>query len=322
MLLSSDSGTGVAKAIGLGTIGFADAFERLRPDLLVLLGDRFETFAAGSAAMVMGLPIAHLHGGETTEGAFDEAIRHGITKMAHLHFVAAEPYRRRVIQLGEDPARVFMVGGLGVDAIARLPLLDRAALEASLGFELGPRSLLVTFHPATLEPADSAEQLGELLAALDALPDTRLVFTLPNADTGSRALAQQVTAFVAAHPMARAYTSLGQLRYLSCLRHVDGVVGNSSSGLAEAPSFGIPTINIGDRQQGRLRAASVIDCEPRREAIAAALAELASPAFRATLATSRNPYGEPGASGRIVEMLRTHPLDGLLKKSFHDLAAA
>ncbi|MEO6407817.1 MAG: UDP-N-acetylglucosamine 2-epimerase, partial [Burkholderiaceae bacterium] len=322
MLLSSDSATGVAKAMGLGMIGFADALDRLRPDIVLLLGDRFEILAAASAALVLSLPIAHLHGGETTEGAFDEAIRHSVTKMSHLHFVAAEPYRRRVVQLGEDPARVFLVGGLGVDAIERLDLLGRAALEYALGFALGPRSLLITFHPATLDPNGSHRQMEELLAALDALSEIHLVFTLPNADTGSRELAHMVEAFVASHPAARAYPSLGPLRYLSCMKHVDGVVGNSSSGLAEAPSFHVGTVNIGDRQRGRLRADSVIDCEPERVAIGAALARLYEPGFRATLASVRNPYGDGGASARIVDVLRRHPLDGLLKKSFHDLPFA
>ena len=318
MLLSADTATGVTKAMGLGLIGFADAFERLRPDIVVLLGDRFEIFAAAAAALIAGIPIAHLHGGETTEGAFDEALRHSVTKMAHLHFVAAEPYRRRVVQLGEDPARVFLVGGLGVDAILGLDLLDRTALEASLGFELGDKNLLVTFHPATLE-GGAAVQMRELLAALEARSDAVLIFTMPNADNGGRELISMVEDFVANHANAHGFTSLGQLRYLSCLQFVDGVVGNSSSGLAEAPSFRIGTVNIGDRQRGRLKAGSVIDCEPRRRDIEAALDELYSPAFRAKLASVENPYGQGGASARIVQVLRDHPLDGLLKKQFFDL---
>lgn len=319
MLLSADTATGVSKAMGLGMIGFADAFERLSPDIIVVLGDRFEIFAAAAAALVAGIPIAHLHGGEATEGAFDEAIRHAVTKMAHLHFVAAEAYRRRVVQLGEDPARVFLVGGLGVDAIAELNLLDRPALEASLGFEFGERNLLVTFHPPTLDGDAAAAQMAELLAALTDRADTRLIFTMPNADTGGRGLAAQVDAYVAAHPDARAYSSLGQLRYLSCLQFVDGVVGNSSSGLAEAPSFGIGTVDIGDRQRGRLRATSVISCLPERDAIRAAVDRLYDPGFRSGLADIGNPYGTGGAAAKIVEMLRTHALNGLLKKHFHDL---
>jgi GDP/UDP-N,N'-diacetylbacillosamine 2-epimerase (hydrolysing) len=318
MLLSSDTAVGVTKSMGLGMIGFADALAELRPDLVLVLGDRYEIFAAAAAAMIARLPIAHLHGGETTEGAFDEAIRHSITKMAHLHFVAAEDYRRRVIQLGEQPERVFCVGGLGVDNIQRLELLGRPALEAALNFLLGPRNLLITFHPVTLEHNTSAQQMQELLTALGDLKDTHLIFTMPNADTEGRVLFQQIQDFCATHPQARAYTSLGQLRYLSCLRHVDGVVGNSSSGLTEAPSFSKGTVNIGDRQKGRLRAASVIDCEPRAAAIAEALNQLFSPDFQAQLTEVTNPYGAGGASAAIVALLEQADLNSLLKKRFYD----
>jgi GDP/UDP-N,N'-diacetylbacillosamine 2-epimerase (hydrolysing) len=319
-LLSSDTAVGIATSMGLGLIGFGEALQQLQPHLLLVLGDRFEIFAAAAAALVARIPIAHVHGGETTEGAFDEALRHSITKMAQLHFVAAEPYRRRVVQLGESPERVFLVGGLGIDAIRRLPLLDRAALESSLDLRLGEKNLLITFHPATLDGVDSARQMAELLAALDLVPATQLIFTMPNADTHGRALSQMVEQYAAARANAHVFVSLGQLRYLSLLRQVDGVVGNSSSGLIEAPSLGIGTINIGDRQRGRLRAASVIDCGPERNAIGAALAQLYSPAFRSGLAAVRNPYGEGGASERIVAVLRRWPLDGIVKKSFHDLA--
>jgi len=222
MLISSDTPVGIAKSMGLALIGFADALNELHPDLIVVLGDRFEIFAAVSSALVARIPVAHLHGGETTEGAFDEALRHSITKMSQLHFVAAEAYRQRVIQLGEQPERVFLVGGLGVDNIKRLKLLDRAELEVSLDFKLGQKSLLITFHPVTLEASTAAEQMTELLAALSALNDTQLVFTLPNADTDGRSLIKLVEQFVELHPNARAYTSLGQLLYLSCIAHVDG----------------------------------------------------------------------------------------------------
>ncbi len=319
MMIGADTPAGVARSMGTGLIGFGEAFDRLRPDVLVLLGDRFETLAAGAAALVARIPIAHLHGGESSEGAFDEAIRHALTKMAHLHFVAAEPYRRRVIQLGEDPARVFHVGGLGVDAVKRLKLLDRAALEAALDFQLGRRNLLVTFHPVTLEPATSACHMEELLAALVGLEDTHLIFTLPNADTDHRVLFNMIERFVAERATARAFASLGQLRYFSCVAQVDGVVGNSSSGITEVPSFGKGTVNIGDRQRGRLKAASVIDCEPDRAAISAAIARLYSPAFQSTALEARNPYGDGGASEAIVRILASYPLDGILKKSFYDL---
>lgn len=319
MLLSADTASAVTKSMGLGLIGYADAYARLAPDLVVLLGDRFEIFAAAAAAMIAGIPIAHLHGGETTEGSFDEAIRHSITKMSHLHFVAAEDYRNRVIQLGEQPERVFLVGGLGIDAIKRTTLMTREALETSLNFAFGPRSLLITFHPVTLESQSSAHQMDELLKALDGLQDTHLIFTMPNADTGGRELTAMVDAFVATHPNARAYSSLGQLRYLSCMHFVDGVVGNSSSGLAEAPSMGIGTIDIGDRQRGRLRAASVIHCEPSQDQITQALRTLYRSAFKASLSQVVNPYGTGGASQRIVEVLAAHPLEQLMKKKFHNI---
>ena len=319
MLTSSDTSVGIAKSMGLGTIGFADALSDLQPDLIVVLGDRFEILAAVTAALVARIPVAHLHGGETTEGAFDEAIRHSITKMSHLHFVAAEDYRRRVIQLGEHPDRVFLVGGLGSDAIMRMKLLERPALEASLDFQFGPRNLLVTFHPVTLENQSSEQQMAELLQALSELQDTHLIFTMPNADTGSRKLAEMVDAFVATHPNARAYVSLGQLRYLSCIQYVDGVVGNSSSGLAEVPSFRKGTVNIGDRQKGRLMADSVINCLPVKRSITDALTMLYDPGFRVGLANAINPYGEGGASERILNVIKSIALDGLTKKSFHDL---
>lgn len=319
MLLSSDTAVGVTKSMGLGLIGFADALAELKPDLMLVLGDRYEIFAAAAAAMVARIPIAHLHGGETTQGAIDEAIRHSITKMSHLHFVAAEEYRRRVIQLGEDPDRVFLVGGLGIDNILRLKPLTREELEVALDFKLAPRNLLITFHPVTLEHNTSAGQVDELLAALAELEDTGLIFTMPNADTEGRVLFRQIEAFCAQHPRARAYTSLGQLRYLSCIQHVDGVVGNSSSGLAEVPSFKKGTINIGDRQRGRLRAASVIDCVPERAAIRNAFERLFSHEFQSELPTVKNPYGYGSASESIVKMLEQQAITDLLKKPFRDI---
>ena len=317
MLLSADTATAVTKSMGLGLISYADAFDRLAPDLIVVLGDRFEIFAATAAALIAGIPVAHLHGGETTEGAFDEAIRHSITKMSHLHFVAAEEYRRRVIQLGEQPERVFLVGGLGIDAIKRIKLLDRDALEESLGFKFGPRNLLITFHPVTLEgQISSGQQMAELLAALGELDDTHLLFTMPNADTGGRELAAMVNQFAATRKNVRVYTSLGQLRYLSCMKYVDAVVGNSSSGLAEAPSMGIATINIGDRQKGRISTSSVINCKPTQQSISEALSTVFDPSFRSTLTSTKNPYGSGGASEKIAKIIKNHDLKNLLKKSF------
>ena len=318
MLTSSDTPVGIAKSMGLGLIGFADALNDLHPDLIVVLGDRFEIFSAVSAALVARIPVAHLHGGEATEGSIDEALRHSITKMSHLHFVAAEEYRLRVIQLGEQPDRVLLVGGLGADNICRLKLLDREALQQSLGFELGQKSLLVCFHPATLETNTAAQQMAELLAALAELRNTQLVFTMPNADTDGRVLIQLIEQFVAQHANTRAYTSLGQLRYLSCMAHVDGVVGNSSSGLLEAPSFQKGTINIGDRQRGRLQAASVINCEPTRQSITSALGHLYSANFQSGLSKVISPFGEGGASNAIVAKIKSIPLSGVLKKRFYD----
>ena len=322
MLLSSDTAVGVGKSLGLATIGFADALCELAPDLVVVLGDRFEILAAVTAALVGRIPVAHLHGGEATEGAVDDAIRHAITKMAHLHFVAAEEYRQRVIQMGENPDRVFTVGGLGVENIKRLNLLSRVELEQSLNFKFLERNIVVTFHPATLDAAPAGAQMEELLAALERLKDTGIIFTMPNADTDGRILFSMIEEFVRGHPSARAYKSLGQTRYLSCIRFVDGVVGNSSSGLLEVPSLQKGTVNIGSRQNGRLRAGSVIDCAPRRADIEKAIKTMLSGEFRRRLAGTRNPYGDGCASDQVVNVIRTFPLEGLVKKSFYRIGVA
>ncbi len=319
MLLSSDTPVGITKSMGLGMIGFADALVELQPDLLLVLGDRFEIFAAASAALIARIPIAHIHGGELTEGAFDDAIRHSITKMAHLHFVAAEEYRQRVIQMGEHPDRVFLVGGLGVDAIKRLKLLSREELEDSLDFKLGQRNLVVTFHPVTLEHNTSAYQMGELLAALDDLEATHLIFTMPNADTDGRVLIQMIKDFCATRSHAKAFTSLGQLRYFSCLQYVDGVVGNSSSGLTEVPSFKKGTVNIGDRQKGRLAPSSVIDCQPHFESIRRAFHTLFSDDFRDSIEDQASHYGYGGASTSVVSHICNLELRSLSFKSFFSL---
>lgn len=320
VLLSSDEPSAVAKSIGLGVIGFSDALSQLAPDLIVVLGDRFEIFAATTAAMVLQIPIAHLHGGESTEGMIDEAIRHAITKMAQLHFVAAPEYRDRVVQLGEDPLRVFLVGGLGVDSLKRTTLLSRAELEQSLGLTFRERNLLVTFHPVTLDKAPAVTQMKELTAALDYFPESLLIFTMPNADAGSRALFELVDGFVATHANAYAFTSLGQARYFSCLTNMDGVIGNSSSGLTEVPSFRIGTVDIGDRQQGRLKADSVIASVPERAAIVEAIRHLYSTEFQQVLTSVENPYGDGGAADRIVDVLRDVDLRDILKKKFFDVS--
>jgi UDP-hydrolysing UDP-N-acetyl-D-glucosamine 2-epimerase len=315
MLLSSDTAGGVAKSMALGLIGMADAFEQLKPDVVLVLGDRFEMLATAQAALLHGIPLAHIAGGDTTEGAFDESIRHAITKMAHLHLTTNALSSRRVRQLGEDPAAVCEVGSPGLDHLRRLPLLGRAALEQALGAPLGQRNLVITFHPVTLEAGEGLAQQEEMLAALENVPDgTTLWFTRPNADTGGRELAQRLDTWVAGRANAHVYASLGQLRYLSLLSVCDAVVGNSSSGLYEAPSFRIPTINIGDRQRGRTAPASVIQCAPERAAIAAALATARTLDCSAVV----NPYGDGQSAGRILDALRAMPpASALLKKTFH-----
>jgi len=319
MLLSADTPTAITKSIGLGMIGFADALAAIKPDILLVLGDRYEILAAATAALVARVPVAHVHGGETTQGAIDEAIRHSITKMSQLHFVAAPEYRNRVIQLGEEPSRVFCVGGLGIDVIRNATLLTRTVLEDSLGIRFLDRNLLVTFHPVTLETQTAESQMDELLAALVNLQDTAIVFTMPNADTDGRVLLEKIKVFCERHAHAYWFPSLGHVRYLSCLAEVDAVVGNSSSGLTEAPSFKMATVNIGDRQLGRLRAQSVIDCSPTRESIAEALATVYSQDFQTKLLAVVNPYGDGGATSAIVKTLECCVGNIALKKAFHDL---
>jgi len=319
MLLSSDTTTGISKSMGLAQISFAEAYEDLKPDIVAVLGDRYEIFSAVSAALIARIPIAHLHGGETTEGAFDEAIRHSITKMSHLHFTAADEYRNRVIQLGEQPHRVYNVGGMGVENIKRLKLLSREEFEESIDFTLNKKNILVTFHPVTLEASTAKEQFQELLSAIDDLEDTNIIFTKANSDTDGRIINQMIDAYVAKNPEKSVeFTSLGQLRYLSALQFVDAMVGNSSSGLAEAPSFKIGTINIGDRQKGRLKASSVIDCEPNKQSIALAFERLHSDEFQESLKHTKNPYGDGLASKQIIEIIKKVDLSNILKKTFYD----
>ena len=320
MLLSSDTAVGISKSMGLAHISFAEAYDELRPDLVVVLGDRYEIFSAATTATIARIPLAHLHGGETTEGAYDEAMRHSITKMSQLHFVATEVYRKRVIQLGEHPHRVFNVGGLGIENIKRLDLLSKEAFEASIDFNLAPKNLLVTFHPVTLEESTAQQQFQELLNAIDELEETHIIFTKANSDSDGRVINHMIDGYVSKNShKAIGFTSLGQLRYLSALQFVDAVVGNSSSGLLEAPSFKIGTINIGDRQKGRMKASSVIDCEPSIEGIENALETLYSPVFQETLQHVENPYGDGCASEKIVEILKTVELEKSLKKTFYDL---
>lgn len=320
MLLSSDTPVGISKSMGLAQISFAEAFEEMKPDIIVLLGDRYEIFSAASSAMIARIPIAHLHGGEATEGLIDEPIRHSITKMAHLHFTAAEEYRRRVIQLGEHPDRVFNVGGMGIENIKRLKLLSKEEFEQSIDFKLGGKNLLVTFHPVTLERATAHEQFQALLDALDTLKETHIIFTKANSDTDGRVINHMIDEYVSKNPAkAVGFTSLGQLRYLSALQYVDAMVGNSSSGLIETPSFQKGTINIGDRQKGRIKANSIIDCEPNIEEIKKAFQKLYSKEFQSILQSVQNPYGDGCASTKIVEVIKSVKLQEIVKKSFFNI---
>ena len=320
MLLSSDTSVGISKSMGLAQISFAESYDELKPDIVIVLGDRYEIFSATSAAMIARIPIAHIHGGEKTEGAFDESIRHSITKMSHLHFTATEEYKNRVIQLGEHPSRVFNVGGMGIENIKRLKLLSKDEFEKSIEFKLNIKNILVTFHPVTLENSTAKEQFQQLLDAIDELEDTNIIFTKANSDTDGRVINQMIDEYVTKNShKSIVFTSLGQLRYLSALQYVDAVVGNSSSGLAEAPSFKIGTINIGDRQKGRIKASSVIDCEPNKDSVLKSFEKLYSKEFQETLKTTINPYGDGYASKKIVEILKNVDLKNILKKSFYDL---
>lgn len=323
MQLSSDAPVAIAKSAAIGMGGLADAYDRLRPDLVVLLGDRFETLVAAQTAALMRIPLAHIHGGETSEGAIDDAFRHAITKLSHLHFVAAEPYRRRVIQMGEAPERVFNVGAPGLDNLIRCKLPDRHTLAARVGLDLARPLFLVTYHPATLDEADPVASAEELLVALDRFPEAALLFTKANADSGGRAINQRLEAYVAGR-VGRSVlaASLGQDLYLAALREAAVVIGNSSSGIIEAPAAGTPTVNLGIRQKGRLRAASIIDCDERCDSIEQAIRRAIDPAMRATIAADAPPYGRPrDSAGAMVKIMRTVELDGILRKTFRDLGS-
>ena len=320
-LLAADTSTAVTKSTGLGIMGFADTFNDLNPDMVVALGDRFEIFSAVVAAFMANIPVAHLYGGELTEGAFDDAIRHSITKMSRLHFTSTERYRQRVIQLGEHPQNVFTVGALGLVNVRSMPLLAKPALEKQLGFNFGEKTVLVTYHPVTLEHGSEKKSFTELLSALDTFANIKIIFTKPNADTNGHVISELIEAYAARHPEnTRVFTSLGQLRYLSCLKHISAVVGNSSSGIIEAPSFGIPSVNIGNRQKGRIKPASVIDCPPRKDAIKSALDKAFSLAFRRLCKAVKNPYGTGHAAEKIHKIIKKRiPIIGDTSKSFYDM---
>ena len=312
---------GVTMALSAATEGIGKCFSQLAPDLLVLLGDRYEAFAAAQAAMLARIPIAHIHGGETTEGVIDEAIRHAITKLSHLHFVAAEDFRNRVIQLGEDPNRVWTVGAAGLDNVKRLPLMSKSVLQESLGVELRNPSFLVTYHPVTLKPDEKGATMATLLGLLLETGGT-IIVTGVNADTGAHVLRSEAERIAAEHPDRIIFVeSLGSLRYLSAIANVNVVIGNSSSGLIEAPSLGTATIDIGERQQGRPRAPSVVHCNEDAASLKQALDKALSAKHIALCSERQTPYGTPGAAQRISKVLREHPLHGLIMKSFYNLSS-
>lgn len=321
MLLSSDTPVGITKSMGVALLGFAEYFETYKPDIAVILGDRYEMLAAASAAMIARIPIAHIHGGETTEGAVDEAIRHSITKMSHLHFASAEEYRDRIIQLGEQPTTVYNVGALGVENIKSVKLLDKKSLEESLDYEFTDNTIMITYHPATLETLTAGEQFRNILNVIDKHKELSVIFSKANSDTDGRIINQMIDDFAAENSdRCKAYTSLGQVRYLSTLQFCAAVVGNSSSGIIEAPSFGIPTVNIGDRQKGRVRAESVIDCGNSVQEIEDALKTALSHEFKDKLADIKNPYEKAGTSDMIVQTISDALEKGIdIKKKFYDL---
>lgn len=317
--LEGDTSKAITKAMGVAMMGFADVFDSLPPDLMVVLGDRTEILAAVTAAIIANVPVAHIHGGETTEGAYDEYIRHAITKMSLLHFASTEVYKNRIIQLGEQPNRVFNVGAIGIDSIRQLKLLDKGSFEQSIDTKLKKNTALITFHPVTLENATAGHQFSELLKALDKLKDTTLIFTKPNSDKGGQIIIRLIDEYVSFNPeKAVSFSSLGQMRYLSALQYVTFVIGNSSSGILEVPYFRIPTINIGDRQKGRIMPESVINCEPTLEAIGEAIIKSSEATFLKRIALQTTLYGEGHTTEKILYQLKRFDIQSV-KKSFYDL---
>ena len=320
LALGDDTPLATAQTVGRGVAALAESFNRLSPDIVVVLGDRFEIFAAAQAALLLNIPLAHIHGGEATEAAVDDAIRHAITKMARLHFCAAEPYSARVKQMGEDPAHVFTVGAPGLDGIATLDYMSREDLSAELAVDLSGSLFVITYHPVTLDLDKGATSIAALTDALGRFDEAAMVFTGVNSDPGNRIISETLAAFVAQDSQKRVtVTSLGQQRYLSALREADVVIGNSSSGLIEAPAFGKPTVNIGDRQKGRLSADSVIDCGNDAAAIQSAIQTALDPAFRTSASQTNPPYGRGGAAAKIVSILSSIDVARLSTKPFHDI---
>jgi len=322
MLEPGDTPEAIAASTGRGIAGFAGAYARQRPDLVVVLGDRFEMLAAAVAALPFALPVAHIHGGEASEGAMDNQIRHAITKLAHLHFASAPEHGKRIAAMGEEDWRIHVVGAPGLDRLRTVGLLSRDEVAAALGLPPARPWLLVTFHPVTLEHEDTPRHVDELLAALDAV-DATLVMTYPNADTAGRTIVERVEDFAARTPRARIFRNLGDRLYLSLLKHADAMVGNSSSGLIEAPSFALPVVNVGSRQRGRLRGGNVVDVAPRRDDIVRGIRTALAPDLRRRLDGQPNPYGDGRAASRIVAVLREVALDArLIQKRERDDAAA
>lgn len=315
-----DDANATLKSMSKALAGFADAYDELRPDMIVVLGDRYEIFAAATAAMIECIPIAHIHGGEITEGAYDDAIRHSITKMSHLHFTSTEEYKNRVIQLGEEPERVFYVGALGVENIKKLPLMSKEEIEKEIDFNIDNKTILVTYHPVTMGSRTAREDIEDFISALEERKNIRIIFTMPNSDTGNQIIVDAINKFLTNNPdRAKAYKSLGLLRYLSVMQQAAAVVGNSSSGLLEVPSFGIPTLNIGDRQKGRIAGESVWNCESDKASVLTGLDKILSDEFRAFAKTTSNPYEKQGTAQAIFDIISTYPLGHLKQKHFYDL---
>ncbi len=314
----TDTANGIVKSMAVELAGMADAFEELKPDIIVILGDRYEMLIAASTALIYKIPIAHIHGGEITEGAFDDAIRHAITKMSHLHFVSNEAYRRRVVQMGENPSTVFNVGALGCENIKSVKLMKKEELEKSLNFTLDRDTILITYHPVTMESNTSEQQFNELLSAIDLFPKLKVIFTMPNSDTEGRIVMKMIKEYVEKNKArTRWFDSLGMCRYLSVLQYIGGVVGNSSSGIIEVPSFHIPTINIGDRQKGRIASTSVLNCKPTQQDIQNKLSIILKPNYLKSLASVTNPYEKPNTATTILYTLKHQQINYI--KSFYNL---
>ena len=317
---AADNANETLHAMSRAITGFAEAYDALQPDLIVVLGDRFEILAAVESALIKQIPVAHIHGGELTLGAYDDAIRHSITKMSHLHFTSTEEYRHRVIQLGEQPERVWYVGALGVENIRKIELKDKAEIEKEIGFKIDDKTILVTYHPVTLANHDGKEDIDAFLDALDEFPDLRIIFTMPNSDNGSNIIREAIADYVARNRARTcAYTSLGVKRYLSVMKYCAAVVGNSSSGIVETPSFHIPTLDIGSRQGGRMAAESVWHCGTDRQSIVDGIKHIFSDEFRQIVTAASNPYEKEGTAESIFNVISTYPLEGITKKYFYDL---